>query len=154
MATIADLTEHLGKRDGSLGAVLEIFPDMIFVVDQEERVLHANALAARALGGTSDEFIGRKLNTLFPPPLAERHSRFIQQVFRTGEIVVTETHQELHKTPVWIDSRLVPLKAAGGEVRAVVGIIRDVSVRVRAQEALAEREAYLRAVLDNFPFLV
>jgi PAS domain S-box-containing protein len=154
MATIADLTEHLGKRDGSLGAVLEIFPDMIFVVDQEEHVLHINTLAARALDGTLDEIVGRKLNTLFPPPLAERHSRFIQQVFRTGEIVVTETHHELHKTPVWIDSRLVPLKTAGGEVRAVVGIIRDVSVRVRAQEALAEREAYLRGMLDNFPFLV
>jgi PAS domain S-box-containing protein len=154
MATIADLTDHLGKRDGSPGAVLEIFPDMIFVVDQEEHVLHANALAARAVGGTLDEIVGRKLNTLFPPPLAERHSRFIQQVFRTGEIVVTETHQELHQTPVWIDTRLVPIKAPDGEVRAVVGIIRDVSVRVRAQEALAEREAYLRAMLDNFPFLV
>jgi hypothetical protein len=86
--------------------------------------------------------------------MAERHSRFIQQVFRTGEIVVTETHQELHQTPVWIDTRLVPIKAPGGEVRAVVGIVRDVSARVRAQEALAEREAYLRAMLDNFPFLV
>jgi PAS domain S-box/PAS domain S-box len=154
MATIDELTKHLGDPDGPLAAVIELLPDMVFVVDQQERVLHFNALAARASGGTPDEFIGRKLNTLSSPPLAERHSRFIQEVFRTGEIVVTETHQELHKTPVWIDARLVPLKAASGEVRAVVGIIRDVSARVRAQEALAEREAYLRAMLDNFPFLV
>jgi hypothetical protein len=154
MATIHDLTESLDKRDGSLGAVLEIFPDMVFVVDQQECILHINALAARTLGGTPAEFVGRKLNTLFPPAMAERHSGFIQQVFRTGEIVVTETHQELPETPVWIDARLVPLKAADGEVRAVVGIIRDVSVRVQAQEALAEREAYLRGMLDNFPFLV
>jgi PAS domain S-box-containing protein len=154
MATISDLTEYLGKPDGPLGAVLEIFPDMVFVVDQEERILHVNTLAARSLGATPDKLIGRKLGTLFSHAMAERHSHFIQQVFRTGEIAVTETHQELHKTPVWIDSRLVPLKAADGEVRAVVGIIRDVSIRVRTQEALAEREAYLRAMLDNFPFLV
>jgi hypothetical protein len=106
------------------------------------------------LGGTPEQFIGRRQGTLFGPTLGERHSRIIQQVFSTGEIVVTETHQELHDAPVWIDSRLVPLKAASGEVRAVVGIIREVSTRVRAQEALAEREAYLRAMLDNFPFLV
>ena len=154
MATVADLTEYLGKPDGPLGAVVEIFPDMVFVVDQEERILHINTLAARSLGGTPDELVGRKLDTLFPRAMVERHSHFIRQVFRTGEIVVTETHQELHKTPAWIDSRLVPIKAAGGEVRAVVGIVRDVSARVRAQEALAEREAYLRAMLDNFPFLV
>jgi two-component system, NarL family, sensor histidine kinase UhpB len=154
MAAISNLTEYLSKADGLLGAVIEIFPDMVFVVDQEERVLHLNSLAARGLGGTPDAFIGRPLKALFPPPLAERHSHFIQQVFRTGEIVVTETHQELHQSPVWIDTRLVPIKAPGGEVRAVVGIVRDVSPRVRAQEALAEREAYLRAMLDNFPFLV
>jgi hypothetical protein len=154
MATISDLTQYLSKTDGPLQAAIEIFPDMVFVVDREERVLHLNTLAAHALRGTSDQLTGRKQNTLFSPPMAERHSRFIQQVFRTGEIVVTETHQELHQTPVWIDTRLVPIKAPGGEVRAVVGIVRDVSARVRAQEALAEREAYLRAMLDNFPFLV
>ena len=154
MATIHDLADDLSQPDGPLTAVVEMFPDMVFVVDREERILHINTLAARSLGGKPEQLIGRKQSTLFGPPWGERHSRFIQKVFRTGEIVVTETHQELHDTPLWIDARLVPLKAAGGEVRAVVGIIRDVSARVRAQEALAEREAYLRAMLDNFPFLV
>jgi PAS domain S-box-containing protein len=154
MATLHDLTKYLGQSDGPLGAMIEIFPDMVFVVDREERVLHINTLAARAVGGTPEQFIGRKQSTLFGPPWGERHSRFIQKVLRTGEIVVTETHQELHNTSLWIDARLVPLKASSGEVQAVVGIVRDVSTRVNAQEALAEREAYLRAMLDNFPFLV
>jgi len=154
MATIDELTKFLGDPNGPLGAVIEIFPDMVFVVDREECVLHLNTLAARAVGGTPDQFIGRKQGTLFSPTIGERHSRFIQKVFRTGEIIVTQTHQELHDKPVWIDSRLVPLKTADGEVRAVIGIIRDVSARVHAQETLADREAYLRAMLDNFPFLV
>jgi PAS domain S-box-containing protein len=154
MATIDELTKYLGDPQGPMGAVIEIFPDMVFVVDREECILHINTLAARSLAGTPEQFIGRKQGTLFGVPWGERHSRFIQKVFRTGEIIVTETHQELHDKPVWIDSRLVPLKTADGKVHAVVGIIRDVSVRVRAQEALAEREAYLRAMLDNFPFLV
>jgi two-component system, NarL family, sensor histidine kinase UhpB len=154
MATINDLTKYLGQPAGPLGAVIEIFPDMVFVVDREERVLHLNTLAARALGGTPGQFIGREQRELFGPTVGERHSRFIQKVFHTGEIIVTETHQELHDKPLWIDSRLVPLKTADGEVQAVIGIIRDVSARVSVQEALAEREAYLRAMLDNFPFLV
>ena len=110
MATIHDLPSIWQARRAA-AAVIEIFPDMVFVVDREERVLHLNTLAAHALRGTSDQLTGRKQNTLFSPPMAERHSRFIQQVFRTGEIVVTETHQELHQTPVWIDTRLVPIKA-------------------------------------------
>ena len=154
MAPVHDLTKYLVQLDGPLAAMIEIFPDMVFVVDREERILHINTLAARTVGGTPEQFIGRTQGSLFGPTLGERHSRFIQKVFRTGEIIVTETHQELHHTSVWIDARLVPLKASSGEVQAVVGIIRDVSARVTAQEALAEREAYLRAMLDNFPFLV
>jgi two-component system sensor histidine kinase UhpB len=154
MATIHDLTPYLGQADGPLGAMVEIFPDMVFVVDREERILHLNTLAARSLGGTPAQFIGRKQVELFPAAMAERHSSFIQQVFSTGEIIETETHQELQARPLWIDSRLVPLKGTDGQVRAVVGIIREVSARVRAQESLAVREAYLRAMLDNFPFLV
>jgi PAS domain S-box-containing protein len=154
MANIHDLTKYLGQPDGPLAAVVEMFPDMFFVVGRDERILHINTLAARSLGGTPDQFIGREQHTLFASHLGARHSQFIQQVFRTGETIVTETHQELHNAPVWIDSRLVPLKAPNGEVRAVAGIIRDVTVRVRAQESLAVREAYLRAMLDNFPFLV
>jgi PAS domain S-box-containing protein len=154
MATIHDLTTYLGQADGPLEAVVEMFPDMVFVVDREERVRHLNKLAARSMGGAPEQFIGRTQAELFPPAMAERHSRFIQQVFRTGEIVETETHQEFQATSLWIDSRLVPLKASGGQVMAVVGFIRDVSARVRAQESVAVREAYLRSMLDNFPFLV
>ena len=154
MATVPDLTPYLGQADGPLEAMVERVPDMLFVVDREERILHLNTLAARSLGGTPVQFIGRQQQELFPAPMAERHSQYIQQVFRTGEIVETETHQEIQARPLWIDSRLVPLKGADGQVRAVVGIIRDVSVRVRVQESLAVREAYLRAMLDNFPFLV
>jgi PAS domain S-box-containing protein len=154
MATIHDLIKYLGQPDGPLAAVVEMFPDMVFVVDREECILHINTLAARSLGGKPEDFIGRQQSTIFGPQLGERHSQFIQQVFRTGEIVVTETHQELHDAHVWIDARLVPLKTTGGGVGAVVGIVRDVSARVRAQESLAVREAYLRAMLDNFPFLV
>jgi hypothetical protein len=98
--------------------------------------------------------VGRKQCELFPPELAERHSGYIQQVFRTGEMVVSETHEELHRDPVWIDTRLVPIRDAQQAVVAVMGIVRDVSYRRAAHQAMSEREAYLRAMLDNFPYLV
>ena len=156
MAAIQDLTHYLGQPEGPLAAMIELVPDMVFVVDQEERILHLNTSAARAIGGTPDQFAGRKQESLFPPELARKHSDFIQRVFRTGEIVESETQQKLQGQgqAVWLDSRLVPLKGSDGRVAAVMGIMRDVSERVIAQESLAVREAYLRAMLDNFPFLV
>jgi two-component system sensor histidine kinase UhpB len=154
MAVLHDLTQYLGQPEGPLAAMIEMVPDMVFVVDRDERILHLNTMAARSVGGTVEQLIGRTQGSLFPPALAQRHSHVIQQVFRTGDVVQTESQQDLHNRALWIDSRLVPIKAADGRVAAVLGIIRDVSDRVNTRESLSVREAFMRAMLDNFPFMV
>jgi PAS domain S-box-containing protein len=154
MAAIHDLTQYLGQPEGPVAAMIEMLPDMVFVVDPDERILHLNTIAARSMGSTPEELIGWKQGSLFPPELAQRHSNLIQQVFRTGQVVQTESQQDLHSRVLWIDSRLVPMKAADGRVAAVLGIVRDVSERVSTRESLSVREAFLRAMLDNFPFMV
>ena len=154
MLDIAQIEQLLAASGRGLASVFEIMPDMVFIVDREENVLFVNQVAARALGGKAADVVGRKQSQLFTPELAARHSRSIQQVFRTGEILMTENRQDLHRDPVWIDTRLVPFRDPGGAIVAVVGIVRDVSERRRAQEALALREAFLRGMLDNFPHMV
>jgi len=133
MATISDLTQYL-SRPTALQAASRSF--RIWFLWSTERNASCTQRPGNArLGRDTRRDRWRKLNPV-SSPLAERHSRFIQQVFRTGEIVVTETHQELHKTPVWIDSAWFA-QSRGRRGAGRGRIIRDVSVRVRAQEALA-----------------
>ena len=154
MVDIAQIEQLLTQTGLGLTSVFEIFPDMVFVVDRDERILFVNQVAAHALCAKPEDLIGRRQSELFHPDLAARHSLAIQNVFRTGETVVTEDQQDLHIRPTWIDTRLVPIRDSAGAIAAVVGIVRDVSERRRDQEALALREAYLRSMLDNFPYLV
>jgi two-component system, NarL family, sensor histidine kinase UhpB len=154
MLDIAQIEQLFLASGRGLAAVLELIPDMVFIVDAEEHVLYLNEVAAQALGKRPADVVGRKQAEIFGPELATRHSHAIQHVFRTGEILVTENQQDLHRTPVWIDTRLVPWRAPDGAVVAVVGIVRDVSQRRQAQERLELREAFLRGMLDNFPHMV
>jgi PAS domain S-box-containing protein len=154
MTDIAHIDHLLAQTGLGPTSMFEILPDMVFVVDREERILFVNHVAARALGRRPEQFIGKKQAEFFAPDLAARHSAAIGRVFEDGETVVTEEQQVLHLHPVWIDSRLIPLRVPGGDVIAVVGLVRDVSDRRSALEALALREAYLRGMLDNFPYLV
>jgi len=154
MLDITEIERLLAQSGRGLCSVFEVIPDMVFVVDAEENVLFVNEAASRAMGRKAEELVGRKQKELFHPSLAERHSQAIQSVFATGEILVTENQQDLHLQPVWIDTRLVPFRDPGGTIVAVVGIVRDVTARREAQEALALREAFLRGMLDNFPQLV
>ena len=153
MVDISQIEQLLTQSGLGLASVFEILPDMVFVVDPDERVLFVNQIAARAMGGKAEELVGRRQGDLFRPDLAARHSLAIQHVFHTGETVVTEDQQDLHTRPVWIDTRLVPFRDPSGNIAAVVGIVRDVSERRVAQETLALREAYLRSMLDNLPYL-
>jgi PAS domain S-box-containing protein len=153
MVDIAQIEQLLTQTGLGLSSVFEILPDMVFVVDRDERVIFVNLVAARALGGKPEELVGRLQRDLFRPDLAARHSVAIQHVFHTGESVVTEDQQDLDVRRVWMDTRLVPFRDPSGNIAAVVGIIRDVSERRLAQEALALREAYLRSMLDNLPYL-
>ena len=154
MADIVQIDQLLTQAGLGLTSVFEILPDMVFVVDHDEHILFVNQVAARAMGSKPGDLVGHRQSELFHPDLSARHSLAIQHVFRTGETIVSEDQQDLHIRPVWIDTRLIPLRNSTGTVVAVVGIVRDVSERRRAQETLALREAYLRSMLDNFPHLV
>jgi PAS domain S-box-containing protein len=153
MVDIAQIEQLLTQTGLGLSSVFEILPDMVFVVDRDERVIFVNLVAARAMGGKPEALVGRTQSDLFRPDLAARHSLAIQHVFHTGESVVTEDQQDLDVRRVWMDTRLVPFRDPSGNIAAVVGIIRDVSERRLAQERLALREAYLRSMLDNLPYL-
>jgi two-component system sensor histidine kinase UhpB len=154
MLDIAQIEKLLAATGRGLTSVFEVIPDMVFIVDRDEKVVFVNQVAARALGKPPGDVVGKKQGELFGAELAARHSQAIAQVFRTGEMLVTENQQDLHVRPVWIDTRLLPIRDVTGAVIAVVGIVRDVTGRRKAQETLELREAFLRGMLDNFPHLV
>ncbi len=154
MLDIVQLEQVLAAAGHGMTSAFEVIPDMVFIVDREETVLYVNQVAARALGKSPTELVGKRQGDLFGPALAARHSRVIGQVFRTGEMMVTENQQDLHVRPVWIDTRLVPLADAAGTVIAVVGIVRDVTARRTVQDDLALRQALLQGMLDNLPHMV
>ncbi|HEX7499344.1 MAG TPA: PAS domain-containing protein, partial [Polyangia bacterium] len=153
MVDISQIEQLLTQTGLGLSSVFEILPDMVFVVDRDERILFVNQVAACAMAGKAEELVGRRQGDLFRPDLATRHSLAIQHVFHTGETVVAEDQQDMHVRQVWMDTRLVPFRDPSGNIAAVVGIVRDVSERRLAQETLALREAYLRSMLDNLPYL-
>ena len=132
-----------------LAAIADNSPDAIFAKDREGRYLLCNREAARVLGMSADEALGRDDISLFPSQqaatiraddsrlIAENRIQTIENVLTTvdGERVFSTTKG--------------PLRDADGRVIGLFGIARDVTAGKQAERALRASEERYRMVLEN-----
>jgi PAS domain S-box-containing protein len=105
----------------------ETAQDIIYVIDREFRVTYINEYGARQFGRSLSEMIGRYLTELFPPETTQWQLANMAGIFRTGESLYQERQLSTGQRLMWLDSRLVPIKNATGEVESILGISRDIT---------------------------
>ena len=97
------------------------------------------------------ELIGRNVSILMPEPDRSAHDGYIARYLRTGEARIIGTGREV--TGRRRDGSLFPLDLAIGEFRVggrrhFTGVVRDVSERKRAEEAVARLAAIVESSDD------
>ena len=123
--------------------LLQASMDGIIANDLEGNVLIFNQGAAKILGYTPEEVIGKiKVSQLYPPNQAHTIKELVYDP-SYGEVGVLENYETvvIHKdgtqVPIWLAAR--PL-TDDGEVRGIVGYFRDLRERKRLEEDLLRSE--------------
>ena len=151
-----DITEQkraeqvLAEERRLLRTLIDTIPDCyIFIKDAESRFLTTNAAHLRVLRATKlEEVIGKTDLDLFPPELAQQYYADEQTVIRSGQPLLNReevTIDEQGRTK-WLLTTKVPVRDSAGEVIGLVGVSRDITERVKAEEELERRDAVLEAV--------
>lgn len=122
-------------------AIVDTAVEGIVTIDERGIIESANRAAEEIFGYTSRELIGRNVNILMPSPYRERHDEYLDRYRRTGEARIIGIGREV--MGVRKSGELFPLGVAVSEVRLqqrtlFTGILRDLSERQRAEEALRE----------------
>ncbi len=153
------LRRQLESVDAEVTSILEAAPDPIIVIDERGAIVHANAATARVFGWELSEITGRNVAMLAGGDLtAEQHDRYIEHFMGTGEastdlgLVISTTREVVGRRK---DGTEFPIEISVAEVansdgpRTFTAVLRDISDRVAAYEALRESEAHYRALVEN-----
>lgn len=150
-STQQQIEDALQKSEERYRTLAESAHDAIFIIDREDIVEYANSFAARFLRCRPEEIIGKKRDELFPPDISAKQQNSLQTVFNTGEPVYTDSIVTQLGNKIWLSNKLVPLYNTDGEVRAVLGISRDITGRKVVEEALKESESRYRSLFEDSP---
>jgi len=138
------------RLDQMFAALLDSSDDLIFSVEADGTVSYWNRGAERSLGFAPDTIVGREEAMLIPAEQRRDSDQLYRRVL-AGERVARFETVRLHRNgePVHLSLNLSPLRAAGGEVTGIAVIGRDITDRVRAEQALRESERQLESILNN-----
>ena len=129
-------TEELRRNNDILRAVTEGTGDAIFVKDRDGRYVMINPAAAKLVGKSVDEIVGRDDTHLFDADTAERVMAHDRRVLATGGVEAEEKLYPLAEGQRTLSTFKVPYRAADGNVIGVIGIARDVTARRKAERDL------------------
>jgi two-component system sensor histidine kinase/response regulator len=136
--------EEIDHERHMLRTLIDSLPDFIYAKDVNCKFLLANDACCRVMGTNRNEVVGKDDFDFFPKELAEGYFEDEQRVMRTGEPLLNreETVVDHDGRRAHVLTTKVPLRDAQGRVIGVMGIGRDITARVEAENALrAAREA-------------
>ncbi len=139
-------------------ALLNNIPDMAWLKDEQCRFIAVNEPFARAAGQRQEELVGKTDLDIWPSELAKGYLKDDCEVMAVrAQKRVVEALKESSGKEIWMETIKTPVVDENGRVAGSVGIARDVTERMQAEQALRQelsRRRELEAIIARSPIVV
>lgn len=140
--------ESLRASDATKRAILEALPDMLLVVDRDERFLDFHAPNQADLYLPSSEFLGKSIREVLPEPTASLCSELVGNVFRTGLLQTADYSLPLHGSIQFFQCRAVRC------ARGILVIVQNITNYRQTLNAVRASEDLLRQTNERLEQVV
>ncbi|HVU08688.1 MAG TPA: PAS domain-containing protein [Verrucomicrobiae bacterium] len=147
------LNERLTSERDLLRAVIDNYPDSIYVKDNEMRKTLANKANVKNLGLENEaDVLGKTDFELFAPEVAAKLFEDDQKVLRGESLVNHEERLVAANGEVfWMATTKIPWRDADGNIIGIIGGGLNITKQKEAELKLTEERNLLRTVIDNLP---
>jgi len=144
--------EALRESEALNRAVLESVVDGIISIDESGTIQSLNPAAERIFGYRPDEVVDRNVKLLMPEPYHSEHDGYLARYLDTGEARIIGIGREVEGRRK--DGSVFPLDLAVSNLpqegkRLFIGVIRDITERKVAEEALQRAHDELEARVEE-----
>lgn len=146
--------DELRSSEERFRSVVTHIMEGIITINQAGLIRFINPAAEKIFGYPKKEVLGKNINLLMPEPYRSKHDSFIARYLLTGQ------NRSIGKTREFSGLRrngeIFPMELSTSEMRvrkelSFIGIVRDISERKEAENALRKSEERARMIIDTAP---
>jgi PAS domain S-box-containing protein len=153
-----ELSEMYDISQVRLAGIIASAMDAIIVVDNEQRIVLFNAAAEKMFGYPAHDAIGNSIERFIPQGFRAQHDAHVRRFGETGVAnramgtLGALWGQRANGEEIPIETSISQVEADGRKL--FTAIIRDVTERRRAEDAVRESEQRFRLVANTAPVLI
>jgi len=150
LSILEDVTqkeEALKESESKLNSILSSIDDLVFVFDQEDRFILPQDSPKEQLYTTPEEFIGKKPSEVMPSHLNKIFSDAFDKI-KKGDVAEYDYWLKIGGKTLWFSAKHSP-RLIDGEFVGSVAVVRDITERKAAEEAVRESEEKYRNIIEN-----